>query len=156
VVSFPANLCKTLERFFDCMELTDGARTMVALLERRHCLEAYANFHMAGHWDADGLQMVRAIQRAVARHGGATPAVSPFPWWLVRFASPFVEIFREMLEMRYLWQQPVRMDNAKLKAVLDEEPHTPLDFAVETTLAGLCCIPSLESAGRDLASPARS
>ncbi|HYD58725.1 MAG TPA: NAD-dependent epimerase/dehydratase family protein [Noviherbaspirillum sp.] len=136
--------------------LPDVARTMVALLERRHHLEAYANFHMAGHWDPDGSQMACAIQRAAARHGGATPAIATFPWWLVRLASPFVETFREMLEMRYLWQQPVRMGNAKLKAVLGEEPHTPLDLAVESTLAGLGCIPPLESASGDLASSARS
>ena len=44
--------------------------------------------------------------------------------------------------MRYLWQQPVRMANDRLRAVLGEEPHTPLDEAVQATLQGLGCLPS--------------
>ena len=55
-------------------------------------------------------------------------------------ASPFVATFREMREMRYLWREPVRMDNARLTAVLGREPHTPLDEAIESTLLGLGCI----------------
>jgi hypothetical protein len=34
----------------------------------------------------------------------------------------------------------LRMDNARLAAVLGREPHTPLDEAVEATLIGLGCI----------------
>jgi hypothetical protein len=45
-------------------------------------------------------------------------------------ASPFVTTFREMLEMRYLWGEPLRMDNSRLVAFLGQEPHTPLDDAV--------------------------
>lgn len=42
--------------------------------------------------------------------------------------------------MRYLWREPVRMSNARLIQVLGTEPHTPLDAAVEATLAGLGCL----------------
>ena len=45
-----------------------------------------------------------------------------------------------MREMRYLWQQPVRMDNAKLVQALGAEPHTPWDEAVGTTLRSLRCV----------------
>jgi nucleoside-diphosphate-sugar epimerase len=34
----------------------------------------------------------------------------------------------------------VQMSNARLTAVLGHEPHTPLDAAVEATLAGLGCL----------------
>jgi nucleoside-diphosphate-sugar epimerase len=44
-----------------------------------------------------------------------------------------------MREMRYLWREPVRMDNARLITALGQEPHTPLDEAVEATLIGLGC-----------------
>ena len=74
--------------------------------------------------------------------GGQAPRVQAFPWWLVTLASPFVTTLREMREMRYLWQQPVRMANDRLRAVLGEEPHTPLDEAVQATLQGLGCLPS--------------
>jgi nucleoside-diphosphate-sugar epimerase len=121
--------------------LPDVARTMVELLARREKLDAFASFHMAGHWDADGTQMSAAIRRVVARHTGSEPRVGAFPWWLLTLASPFVVTFREMREMRYLWRTPVRMDNTKLTAVLGYEPHTPIDEAVETTLIGMGSLP---------------
>jgi hypothetical protein len=51
-----------------------------------------------------------------------------------------VAIFREMGEMRYLWQQPFRLDNRKLLRFLGSETHTPLDTAVRASLAGLGCV----------------
>jgi nucleoside-diphosphate-sugar epimerase len=122
--------------------LPDVARTVLQLLDRRESLAPFAAFHMQGHWDQDGRQFVHAIRRVVARHSGKEPAVSAFPWWLVRLLSPFVSTFREMLEMRYLWRVPGRVDNARLKTVLGHEPHTPIDEAIEVTLAGLGCLPS--------------
>lgn len=122
--------------------LPDVARTVLALLARSSSLEAFATFHMAGHWDADGTQMAQAIGRVVARHTGTRPLTAGFPWWLMSLASPFVATLREMREMRYLWQTPVQMDNARLTALLGAEPHTPLDAAVEETLVGLGCLPS--------------
>jgi nucleoside-diphosphate-sugar epimerase len=53
-----------------------------------------------------------------------------------------------MLEMRYLWREAVRLDNARLTAVLGREPHTPLDEAVEATLMGLGCIDTPEVVAR--------
>ena len=114
--------------------LPDVARTMVELLARREALESFATFHMAGHWDADGTQMTDAIRRVAVGHSGHEPHVTSFPWWLVTLASPFVETFRGLREMRYLWRMPLQMDNARLIATLGYEPHTPLDAAVEATL----------------------
>ncbi|NWE24027.1 NAD-dependent epimerase/dehydratase family protein [Pseudomonas gingeri] len=119
--------------------LPDVARTLVELLEQRERLAPFASFQFAGHWDADGTQMVETIRRVVERTGGAVKQRA-FPWWLVRLAAPVVPTFREMLEMRYLWQQPLRMDNTRLLAVLGKEPHTPLDQAVLATLVGQGCL----------------
>lgn len=131
--------------------LPDVARTMVELLARRETLPPFAAFHMAGHWDADGTQLAASIRRVVQTRTGFTPRVAAFPWWLVRLASPFQATFKEMLEMRYLWQQPVHMDNTRLLQVLGQEPHTPLDEAVEATLQGLGCLdapaPTSKAAG---------
>ncbi|MEI9804521.1 MAG: SDR family NAD(P)-dependent oxidoreductase [Pseudolabrys sp.] len=117
--------------------LPDVAETMVRLLEKPEALDAFAVFHMKGHWDADGTQMIAAIAKAAGR-----PAIKvrKMPWLAMRLLSPFVPLFHEILEMRYLWNEPIRMDNAKLKAALGEEPHTPLDTAVRATLAGLGCL----------------
>jgi nucleoside-diphosphate-sugar epimerase len=120
--------------------LPDVARTMLQLLARRDTLPAFARFHMGGHWDADGSEMARAVQRVVVRHGGATPTLQRFPWWLARLAAPFNATLRELLEMRYLWQQSVRLDNRRLTQLLGAEPHTPLEEAIAQTLEGMACL----------------
>ena len=121
--------------------LPDVARAMVELLAIRAGLPAFARFHLAGHWDHDGRQMTAAIARVVQQATGRAPRIKPFPWWLMNLAAPFVATLRELREMRYLWQTPVRMDNAKLLAALGHEPHTPLDEAVRATLQGLGSLP---------------
>ena len=120
--------------------LPDVARTMVELLAHRKALGAFERFHMAGHWDATGLQMAQAIQRVVARRTAKTPPIKGTPWWLMRVAAPFVPTLRELLEMRYLWKEPVQMVNSRLVQVLGREPHTPLDQAVEASLIGMGCV----------------
>ncbi len=117
--------------------LPDVAETMVRLLARADELPPFAAFHMEGHWDADGTQMIDAIRRCV---GNASVKVVPLLWWQLRMLSPFVPVFRELLEMRYLWRTPVRMRNARLVSHLGAEPHTPLDVAVYRTLTGLGCL----------------
>ena len=122
--------------------LPDVARTVLELIERRASLDAFARFHMAGHVDTDGTQMTQAIQRVVLRRTGHQPRVGRFPWWLMKLIAPFVVTVREMLEMRYLWQTPQLLDNRRLVAALGQEPHTPLEQAVEATLADLGCLPT--------------
>ena len=95
--------------------------------------------HMEGHWDSDGTQMINAIRAVV---GNPDIKVRRMPWWLVRLLSPFVPLFRELSEMRYLWNVPLRMENKLLRAVLGSEPHTPLNAAVRSTLAELGCLPN--------------
>src|SRR5476649_2045017 len=99
--------------------LPDVAETMVRLVEKEALLKVFDVFQMDGHWDADGTQMVAAIGSAVGKPG---LKASPMPWWAMMLASPFVTVLREMREMRYLWQQPVRMSNQRLLAALGAEP----------------------------------
>jgi nucleoside-diphosphate-sugar epimerase len=117
--------------------LPDVAETMARLIEKEEALEPFATFHMEGHWDADGTRMVAAIRQAADR---PDLPVRPFPWGLLTFASPFVPVFRELKEMRHLWDIPVRLTNARLIGVLGAEPRTPLEEAVRATLTGLHCI----------------
>jgi nucleoside-diphosphate-sugar epimerase len=118
--------------------LPDVAETMVRLMETE-MQETFAVLHMEGHWDSDGTQMINAIRAVV---GNPDIKVRRMPWWLVRLLSPFVPLFRELSEMRYLWNVPLRMENKLLRAVLGSEPHTPLNAAVRSTLAGLGCLPN--------------
>lgn len=116
--------------------LPDVAETMVRLVTREAELPRVATFNMDGHWDPDGRQMIAAITRVV----GGPVRVWRFPWGLLPLAAPFWPLVREIREMRYLWREPIRMDNAGLVRFLGSEPHTPLDEAVRETLAGLGCL----------------
>lgn len=117
--------------------LPDVAETMVRLVEMPDVLESFSVFHMEGHWDPDGTQMIAAIRKAA---GNPDIRVRRFPWLLIRSLAPVVPLFRELAEMRYLWTTAIHMRNARLTAVLGGEPHTKLDVAVRETLIGMGCV----------------
>lgn len=117
--------------------MPDVAETILRLLEMEARLPAFATYQMRGHWDEDGTMMIAALGRASGR---GEIKVRAFPWPLVWLLQPFSTLFREMQEMRYLWREPIRMDNARLVAALGAEPHTPWDEAVRTTLVALRCV----------------
>ncbi len=110
--------------------IPDVAETMLRLLEREEALADFAVYHMKGHWDADGTQMIEAIRRAVGR----PLKVRSFPWWALPLLSRFSVVLKELREMRYLWEMPIRMENTRLIETLGTEPHTPWDEAVGATL----------------------
>jgi nucleoside-diphosphate-sugar epimerase len=116
--------------------LPDVAETMVRLVEDEANLGAFETFHMRGQ-TVSGEALVKALE-AVA---GRKLPVSRLPWFFVRAMAPFNETFREMLEMRYLWETPVLLDNARLIQRLGAEPHTPIEQALRVALAGLGALP---------------
>lgn len=117
--------------------LPDMAQTFVRLLDKADSLPRFARFHFGGHYDADGLAMAQSIARTV---GQRKVSFKRFPWWLVPLLAPVMPVFREVKEMRYLWKEPLKLDNRHLVEVLGEEPRTPLDMAVRETLKSLKCI----------------
>jgi nucleoside-diphosphate-sugar epimerase len=117
--------------------LPDVAEAALQLIAREAELPRFAPFHFGGHWLAPGVAMAEAVRRVVGR---PDLPIRPLPWWALRLAAPFNETLREMMEMRYLWQRPLRLANAKLTAFLGHEPHTPLDAAVAATLVALSCL----------------
>ena len=124
----------------DWAYLPDFAESFVRLIEREAELPAFALFHHRGHV-LTGAEMARALERVAGRK---LPRHS-LPWFAMAAVSPFVEMLREMREMRYLWENDVLLDNAKLTAFLGEEPHTPLDQALRTALEGQGCLETTES-----------
>jgi len=117
--------------------LPDVAETMVQLVVRADELPSFARFHMEGFWDHDGEQLGQAIRRVT---GKADLPIKRFAWWMLRLGKPFVAVFRELLEMRYLWQRELHMRNDRLVAFLGTEPRTPIDQAVRETLSSLGCL----------------
>lgn len=117
--------------------LPDVGETVARLLAQSHRLAPAAAFHMRGHWLQPGVSMAHAIRAALGRDA---IAIGTLPWGLLRLMSPFNETLREMMELRYLWQVPMELDNARLVAFLGSEPNTALPVAVEQTLNGLGCV----------------
>ncbi len=119
--------------------LPDLAETFVRVAEMDASLPAFETLHFGGHWLARGDEMATAILRVA---GQPETQIKAAPWWMYRLLTPFVGFLREAMEMRYLWQVPVQLDNRKLKVLLGDEPHTPLDLAVGETLRVLRCLPA--------------
>ena len=117
--------------------MPDVAETMARLIERADEIDTFAVFHVGGHWFDDNADMARAALRVAGHPEGS---VRRFPWWAMVAISPFVTFAREVLEMRYLWREPIRLDNRKLVAFLGAEPHTALDEALRAALAGAGCL----------------
>lgn len=119
-------------------DLAEAAARLMALdLREPDRLNQFEVLHFAGHWLPQGIEMAHAIQRAA---GDRTLPIKSLPWSVVTLLSPFVPLFKEIREMRYLWRVPLRLDNAKLVALIGPEPHTPLDKAVHACLQDMGCL----------------
>jgi len=116
--------------------LPDVSETIARLLDREAELRAFDTFHFAGHW-MDGHTVLEAMRHVT---GNRTIRAKKFPWWLARLISPFNETMRELCKMRYLWRQPIKLEDNKLSAFLGNVPSTPLDKAVHAALIGAGCI----------------
>jgi nucleoside-diphosphate-sugar epimerase len=120
--------------------LPDLARTFVLLAEARGRLAPHDSFHFPGH-TLTGDQLVAGIIRAARRRGplpvNGQLVVKGMPWALVGVAGLFNPLLRELAKMSYLWREPHRLAGAKLKATIGAIPCTPLDEALDTTLAEL-------------------
>lgn len=128
--------------------LPDAGETFARLMDREDELETFARFHFRGHWDADGTQMVAAVKRVV---GNPALRSVPFPWPVLQVGGLLSESMRELVAVRPLWRSPIELDHARLVAFLGEEPHTPWDQAVRTSLIGLGCLPDVSTAAPALA-----
>ncbi|HEY3889130.1 MAG TPA: NAD-dependent epimerase/dehydratase family protein [Caulobacteraceae bacterium] len=121
--------------------LPDLAETTARLLDREAELADFDVFHFGGHWLDRADELAASIRRVTAQ---PKLPIRPFPWAMVYGLSPFVETFRELIEMRYLQRRPIGLDNAKLVAFLGAEPQTTLDAAIRATLSDMGCLPEPE------------
>jgi nucleoside-diphosphate-sugar epimerase len=128
--------------------LPDLALATARLAEIEARLAPFEVVHFGGHWLERGDAMAEAIRRVAAK---PKAPILPFPSALLYLAAPFSTMFREMIEMRYLWRVPLRLDNRKLEALIGPEPHTPLDDAVRASLEGMGCLPSAGQAAMAIA-----
>ncbi len=98
---------------------------------------AFDVFHFGGYWIEPGIEFAKAIGRVASQPGIKIRAA---PWLLFRLAAPFSAFVRELLEMRYLWRTPVKLDNRKLVARIGDEAHRPLEDALRDVLEAYGCL----------------
>jgi nucleoside-diphosphate-sugar epimerase len=121
----------------DFAYMPDLGETLARLLDAEDRLADFEMFHFRGHWLARSAELGESIRRVTGR---PKLPIHGFPWAVLWLAAPFNETFRELLEMRYLWQKPIGLDDAKLVRFLGEVPYTPLDTAMRATLADMGCL----------------
>jgi nucleoside-diphosphate-sugar epimerase len=111
-------------------DLAEAIAKLAALEDRLADAEVV---HFGGHWIEPGRDMAEAIRRVLRR---PRLPLRNFPWIVVYLGAPFVGFLRELIEMRYLWDVPLRLDNKKLAGLIGVEPHTPLDAAIAACFEG--------------------
>jgi nucleoside-diphosphate-sugar epimerase len=126
--------------------LPDLAQTFVRVAEQRTQLAAFDTLHFPGNCltARDWLQHLNPIAQSQGwLRAGDALACKSMPWPLMRALSPLVPMWREVLEMRYLWQQPHALSGDKLQQLIGPCPHTPLAHAVPAALQalGLLAVP---------------
>ena len=112
--------------------LPDFARAHVELIEGRDALAPAAFFHFEGHV-VTGDEWLRATRVAL---GAPDRSARRLSWWLLRGVGIFSPLMRALVEMRYLWDEEVIMDGARLREVITLE-HTPLVEALRAELYAL-------------------
>ncbi|BCP54904.1 membrane protein [Kaistia sp. 32K] len=122
----------------DWAYLPDLAETFLRLIERADELAPFEVFHFRGHYFDRGIAIAEAVRTAIGR---PDMKIGRFPWFAIYLAAPFVEMFRELIEVRYLWTERLELDNRKLVRFLGAEPHTPLIEALTEALRGMGCMP---------------
>lgn len=110
--------------------LPDLARAFVVLAEQRATLGAFDTFHFAGHFRTNGALMA-AIQSAVGR----PLKVAALPWIFLHAMALTNGTIREIIKMRYLWNNPMELVDPRLDALLGPDFATPFEDAVSQTVA---------------------
>jgi len=113
--------------------LPDVGETIALLAGREAQLAGFQRLHFAG-LQLTSEELAAAVGDALGRPLG----IRRFPWRTIALLAPFVPLFREMAELRYLWQHTIALDGRQLEALLGTDlPRTPLSDAVRETLRGL-------------------
>jgi nucleoside-diphosphate-sugar epimerase len=112
--------------------LPDFADTLVKLAERRAEFAAFESFGFSGH-AITGAGLVKAIEAETKKIYN----VRRMSWWMLKTIGQLSAVGRELSELEYLWRVPHQIAGDKLKGVLGDVPHTPLDRAVGRSLRAL-------------------
>ena len=105
--------------------LPDLAGAFVKISEQAANLRNFEVFNMDGH-TLSATQLKNALENIIGRPlktGGV-------PWPLLKMASLFSPMLREVCEMSYLWHAPHKMDGSRLAERIGADTSTPLELAL--------------------------
>ena len=97
--------------------------------EKRSTFGAFENFHFAGHF-VSHQQMMDAIVAAWEK----PLKIVPLPWLALQAMGLVNGLMREVVKMRYLWNNSMELVDPRLEALLGTGFHTPFEAAVATTV----------------------
>ena len=60
--------------------------------------------------------------------------VTPFPWTALRLIGIAVPMMREVVKMRYLWENTMELRDERLDALLGADFGTPFEAAIAETV----------------------
>jgi len=102
--------------------LPDVARAATQLADIRETLPAFNDIPFSGT-TLTGEELLELIETTLGRPTN----FASFPWPVLRVVGLFSPLMREVVEMRYLWNTPHRLDDADLKKLLPNFQPTPLN-----------------------------
>ena len=105
--------------------LPDMARAAVALAEMRDRLDRFEEVAFPGY-TLTGLDLTRGIEAALGR----ALRLRRMNWLPLYLAAPVWPLARRLIEMRYLWSMPHRLDGTRMGELLPEFRATPLAEAL--------------------------
>lgn len=109
--------------------LPDLGRAFAVLGERRNEFGAFENFHFAGHYVTHG-----ALMNAIVKASPVPLKVAPLPWIILQAMGLANGVIREVVKMRYLWNNPMELVDPRLDALLGPDFGTPFADAVAETV----------------------
>lgn len=109
--------------------LPDWGRAAVLLAEKRNALARFEDIPFGGYDFT-----LQDLQTELEHPLGHALKTSKLPWWALKLASPFWEMGRELLEMRYLWDVPHALGTAKFDRLVPEFERTDLSTVMRASL----------------------
>lgn len=109
--------------------LPDYARAFVRVAEERAKLGAFENFHFAGHYASQ-----QALMDAIRKAAPVPLKVVPLPWFILQAMGLANGPIREIVKMRYLWNNSMELVDPRLDALLGPGFATPFADAVAATV----------------------
>jgi len=127
----PMRAIGNLEASHQWAFVPDLARAALEFLDIKDGLAAYEVFNFGGYVVSTEREFLEQVAQQ-AGHAGL--AIRVLPWSALKLAAMFDATVRELMELRYLFDQSVILDGSKLNRTLPDFKETPIAEAIRLTL----------------------